>query len=321
MSIMPYYNNIHSVSLSDLEYLSESRFISESENKNKLFDELLYIDKNNIRECKYCNEEFSLISNLKKHLICTCFYKHNINNTSTNDANDANIVNNNSNNISNNISNNNSNNTTVNSNNTYNNCDINNINLYVDLKIPIPFEEDWDLSHISNSQLRSIVVTNYIYSELFKEILENDVNNNVIIHGKDKSGYVYMNHDDKYISMKSNKIAEKTMEKINKTLNDIKGDLKKTMNCRSFNVFRSIVDEKINNYTEKDNYELRYDVNNLICKIYNDKKDISTKLKENVKKNEINKKNNSKKQQKLINKYDSEDEDIEEIEKKEKKMF
>ena len=121
--------------------------------------------------------------------------------------------------------------------------------------------------------------------------------------------------------MKSNKIAEKTMEKINKTLNDIKGDLKKTMNCRSFNVFRSIVDEKINNYTEKDNYELRYDVNNLICKIYNDKKDISTKLKENVKKNEINKKNNSKKQQKLINKYDSEDEDIEEIEKQEKKMF
>ena len=154
MSIMPYNNNIHSVSLSDLEYLSESKFISE--NKNKLFDELLYIDKNNIRKCKYCNEEFSLISNLKKHLICTCFYKHNINNTLTNNANDANdandendendendanIVNNNS----NNISNNNSNNTTVNSNNTYNNCDINNINLYVDLKIPIPFEEDWEI--------------------------------------------------------------------------------------------------------------------------------------------------------------------------------
>jgi hypothetical protein len=295
MSIMPYNNNIHSIKLNDLDYLSKSNFISQ--NKDKIFNELLEIDKNNIRKCKYCNEDFSLISNLKKHLICTCFYKNNILN------NDVNIINNNSNNV------------TINSNNTYNNCDINNINLYVDLKIPIPFEEDWDLSHISNSQLRSIVVTNYIYSELFKEILENESNNNVIIHGNDKNGYVYMNHDDKYISMKSNKIAEKTMEKINKTLNDVKDDLKKTMNYRSFNVFRSMVDEKINDYTEKDNHELRHDVNNLICKIYNDKKQTSIKLAENVKKNISNNKNN------ITNNYDSDNEDIIEIEKKTKNMF
>jgi hypothetical protein len=307
MSIMPYNNNLHTLELSDLEYLANSNCINK--NKNKLFDELSEIDKNNQRKCKYCNKEFSLVSSLKKHFIFNCFY---INIKDTQDNETVNITNN----ITNNIY------------NTYNNCNINNnnINLYVDLKIPIPFEDDWDLSKITNKDMTSILVSNYIYSELLKEILENDINNNVILNSDNKSGFVYMNHNDKYISMKSNKIAEKTMEKLNKTINDTKGNIKDVLNNRVYKLIRNIINEKINDYHNPENKELRNNVNNLMCSIYNNKKKTSIKLAENVKINENNTKENIKQNTKentqyIINDDDSDNEEDNSIIEKDKQKF
>jgi hypothetical protein len=49
MSLIPYYNNIHSIELNNLEHLSESDILSK--NKDEIFNEIINIEKNNIRKC------------------------------------------------------------------------------------------------------------------------------------------------------------------------------------------------------------------------------------------------------------------------------
>ena len=44
-------------------------------NKSELFDIIRHIDKQKIRKCTLCNNEFSKISELKEHLLLECFYK------------------------------------------------------------------------------------------------------------------------------------------------------------------------------------------------------------------------------------------------------
>jgi hypothetical protein len=46
-----------------------------SNNKLELLDIIRYIDKQKIRKCTLCNNEFSKISELKEHLLLECFYK------------------------------------------------------------------------------------------------------------------------------------------------------------------------------------------------------------------------------------------------------
>jgi hypothetical protein len=46
-----------------------------SNNKLELLDIIRHIDKQKIRKCTLCNNEFSKISELKEHLLLECFYK------------------------------------------------------------------------------------------------------------------------------------------------------------------------------------------------------------------------------------------------------
>ena len=264
MSLMPYYNNMHSIELNNLEHLSESDILNK--NKEEIFNEIINIEKNNIRNCKYCNKYFKLINELKKHILVNCFY---INNNKK-----SNILLNNVNNNSNNI--------------TYNNCDINNnnINLYVDVKTPIPFKENWDLSKITNEQLSCILISDYIYSGLLNAILENEMNNNVIINSDKKSGIVYMDHDDKYISLKANVIAEKTMEKLYENLKDINSKIKNNLNDIIYRVIRNNINDKNNEYNDKTHKDLKNSVDNLIFNIYDKNKETAIKLGKNIEKNE-----------------------------------
>ena len=298
-TLIPYYNNIHSIENKDIKYLENSNIINK--NKNELFDEIIYIEKNKLKKCKYCNDYFDHIIELKKHIIVKCFYNVLINRK--NDI-EQNI------NISNNIID--SNNTTNITN--YNNCDINNninnnINLYVNLKTPIPFEDSWDLSQISDEKQFFIMVSEYMYTHLLEAILENDLNNNVIIDSDKKSGSVYMNHNDKYISMKAKKIVEKSMEKLNEHLNIINRKHKKTHLKDVIRFSRQIFNKKYIDY-QNDN-DLKKNVNTVISNIYDKKRDIAQQNAGNVVKiEEFNR--NKKILEDISNNYNSEDEsDIE----------
>jgi hypothetical protein len=266
-TLMPYYNDKHSIEQKDIEHLSNSDIISK--NKEELFNEIINIEKNKCKVCKYCNQEFNIILDLKKHIILNCYFNY---------LSNKNILNNLANiNISDNIIN--SNNTTNNITN-YTNCDVNNINLYIGLEPPIPFEDSWDLSKISNEKQCKIMISEFMYSKLLESILENELNNNVIIDSDKKSGMVYINHNEKYISMKSKQIAEKSMEKLNEHLNIINKNNKTDTLKDVIRYSRQIFNKKFIDF-QKDK-SVKNGVSNLFCNIYEENKDKAKKLADNI---------------------------------------
>jgi len=279
LTLMPYHNDSHSIEPKDIEFLSKSDIINK--NKNELFDEIVNIEKMKCKTCKYCNKDFNLILDLKKHVILECFY----NDLCKRKSDDVNI--NNSNNTSHSHN-------TNHSYNNYTNCDLsnnvnNNINLYLGLKTPVPFEENWDLSQLTTDRKSYILFSEFMYTNLLNSILENEINNNVIINSDNKSGMVYMNHDDKYISMKAKQITEKTMEKLHDQLKNINNECKHFAKIVNYNVARNDINSKFSKYNE-DN-ELKKNVNNVICESFRNKKKHAEKLSENVvRMDELNKK-------------------------------
>lgn len=298
ITLTPIYNEKHTINLSDLKHLNGSTIINR--NKEELFAEIIYIEKNRIKTCKYCNEEFNLICDLKRHLIMYCFHNKllNDNKVTTTNINESYNVNNSYN--------------TNNTNYNYNN----NINLNIGgVKPPIPFEEKWDLSHLSIEKQLAINCSENMYSTLLKEILINDINNNIIINSNHKTGKVYMNHHDKYVNMKCADIADKTMEKLkiqlsstNKHLVDI-DDIRYIIYKTTDRCIRS----KYNSYV--DDKSIRDKVIPLICGIYESKYSVSLEQSNNVMRIEESRKHEQEmKEQEIFSKkysnydYDSESE-------------
>ncbi len=283
LSLIPYHDDKHDITMSELEHLSKSDIINK--NRDELFNEILNIEKNKIRKCKYCDLEFEQIICLKKHIMVNCFHNYLCNKQLSN-INSINISDNSNTNVN-----------TYNTYNrdTYNNCDINNnnnnnINLYLNMKQPIPFEDNWDLSKINTQQNVAIVASKFMYSSLLEAILENEINNNVIMNSDMKSGMVYMNHDDKYIQMKSAIIAEKTMKKLHENMNSMHKSNKNYYMDTTFNHLRHNINDKNNDYLE--DKVIKNSVNNLLCDIYHKHKNLSEKMANNVKLLELSNNNN-----------------------------
>ena len=173
----------------ELSYLTKSNTIYKK--KDKLFCDINYIDKNKCKKCIYCNEDFEKILDLKKHLLMKCFYNELLKNKEEVDNINIHSVNNAEHSYNTTNTNSNNNNTT---------------NIYLQIKSPIPFDSDWDLSNICNKD--SLVFSNYMYTSLLEEILKNEINLNVIIDKDNESGMVYKNDIDKYIEMKSKDIVD-----------------------------------------------------------------------------------------------------------------
>jgi hypothetical protein len=258
LTLSPYYNNVHKIDLSEIEHLKKSNIMDK--HKNELFNELKQIEKNNIKVCKHCNKYFSLVSDLKRHFMIECFYNNLIKKNNEKNINlhkiDASM-----NGINNNLYNTNS-----------NNNNNNNINIFIDptKTTPIPFDEEWDISKINNRDKSSIMISQYMYTELLEEILKNDINLNVIIDKDKESGMVYKNNIDRYIQMKLKDIISNTMNKLNNHLNDI--------NKNDTNSFREIVNfshkminKKYNDFKNNDN--IQEGVKNCMSNIYENKKD------------------------------------------------
>jgi hypothetical protein len=276
LSIIPIYNNMTSILENDISHLKKSNKLDK--NKFLLFQELDKIEKNKLKCCGYCNEEFNLMCDLKKHIITKCFIeelekkekeenkKNNIdeNKNSSSSFNNCESILNTNTNI-----------------NTQNNT-TNNINIILEIKNPISFDNNWDISKIREDTKRDITFSKVMYTRLLEEILNNEINLNVVIDNEKNSGMVYKNDIDKYIQMKSKDIVDKTMEKLNEQLNSINND-----NKMSFEEFTTHCRRQINKkYIDfKKDTNIQEKVENVICSIFENKKlyatDVAKKVMEN----------------------------------------
>ncbi len=272
LSLIPYYYNNHCINIEETNHLEGSNLLSN--NKNELFKIIENIQKNKLKICQFCNEDFNTIYDLRKHMIVKCFFNElnkrknendniinnieksiNCDNNVTN-SNNCNITNNN--NITNNITNNN-NNITNNNNNVTNNLFFN---------IPIPFEDNWDLSEIPKAEKEGIIVSQYVFSRFLNEILKNDKNSNVIIDNDDgtDTGMVYINHKNQYIKMTKNDIMTNTMDKLYDQLYDLvdtnKDTLKVVKECS-----KDYIHNKYNKYIK--DKETKKSLDEIILDTYN----------------------------------------------------
>ena len=101
------------------------------------------------------------------------------------------------------------------------NQQFNNYNI-INMKYPISFDKEWDLSQISYEQkLFLISCCTTKYSELLKFILQNDDNLNVIIENETNTGLVYLNDTEKYIHLNKSEIITQSLTKLNTQLNNL----------------------------------------------------------------------------------------------------
>jgi len=275
LSLIPYYDNIHNIEMNEIEHLKKSKIIDK--NKNELFEELKNIEKNNIKICKYCNKDFTLLSDLKRHFMINCFYNY-IQNKENEKNIKSTILDSCMNGTTNTLYNNSD--TYNNINNTTNN---NNINIIIDptktALTPIPFDDDWDISKITRRDKSSIMISQFMYTELLEEILKNDINLNVIIDREKDSGMVYKNNIDKYIQMKLKDIISNTMEKLNTHLNDInKNDTRSFHDIIKFS--RQMINKKFNDFKNSD--EIQKGVKNCMSNIYDNKKEDAITMAKNI---------------------------------------
>ena len=83
---MPYYENKHCVEEYEIQNLKESKVLSQ--NKNELFNLLDEIDKTKCKKCKFCDNEYARIFDLKKHVLIECFLQ-NLNKNNENISNNT----------------------------------------------------------------------------------------------------------------------------------------------------------------------------------------------------------------------------------------
>ena len=256
LSLLPYQDNDNEI-IEKLNYLKNSDIIFK--NKNKLFNDIFIVEKNKSKNCIYCDKEFNKISDLKEHILVKCFFDELQKENKINKINKNITINNNSTteyNLENSL------NTTNNINN------INNINIYLEIKSPIPFDNEWDLSKINRDYL---TFSKFMYSKLLEEILKNEINLNVIIDKNNDSGIVYKNNIDKYIQMKLKDIVDNTMDKLKKHLLDINNSFTDNILQEFIDMSKNIIENKYDTY--KNNKDIQNSVKEIISNIYEEKKE------------------------------------------------
>ncbi len=281
LTLMSHYNGEHCVKISEVDHLENSNLISQ--NKVELFNELEHIIKNTVKVCKYCNDNFTSVHTLRKHVILKCFHNELVNRNNTAKLN--NITNNttNNNNCSTNNNCNTNNNYSTNDNSHNNNCNNttnnnitnnNNSNYNIFFNLPVPFEDDWDISQIPKVNKNDIMVSQYMFSSFLAEILKNDKNSNVIIDKNDESGMVYLNHKNQYVNMTKKDIILSTMDKLYDQLYDMvennTDSLKVVKECS-----KDYIHNKYNKYIK--DKETNDNINDVMLDTYHTNKDTANK--------------------------------------------
>jgi hypothetical protein len=264
MTLIPFNNNNQKLNYDDIKNHKYTYL-----NKNLLFNELSKNEQNKYKECRYCKKSFNKVIDLRNHIIIECFEKemhkefekNNIKSCSQNIKNVENM-------------------------NNLNNCNItnNNItnNITINIEKPIPFNDSWNISNISDVDKAQLMISQLIYTNLLKEILKNDLNLNVIIDKNKDFGIVYQDDIQKYIKMEINEIIKSSMEKLNKNLLDINSELKNNIYFDKY-----MLDYKTKEINNKyqcyiNNEDTQKKVNDCIVNIFDNIKDDSLKIMRNI---------------------------------------
>ena len=261
LSLLPYQNNIHTINQDEIKELKNNNILNI--NKDKLFDTIININKNKLKDCIYCDKSFHNSIDLRKHLLLGCYIEYNkdlpttLNNIISSSYNTTNNTTNNNTNITNNIP------ITI----------TNNINVQV--KPPISFYADWNISDIKDKA--EIIFSNFMYTDLLKEILKNDENLNVILENKnDETGFVYKDEVNKYIKIKVQDIVDATMTKLNHHLSQFVSDKSGKLIQKYLDEVKKEIDVKLDDY--KNDKKINSGVKNVISDIYEQKKDDAIKI-------------------------------------------
>lgn len=161
------------------------------------------------------------------------------------------------------------------------------ININIINNNPIPFDQEWDLSKIDDNKKREIIFSNIMFTSLLENILKNDKNLNVILEKEEESGYIYKNENDKYISMKTEEILDKTMNKLHKHMKDTNNYFKNnySSNNEVIDTIENIMDNKYNTYS--DNELMKIKVNPFLSEIYDKNKEKAINIMKNISLNSI----------------------------------
>jgi hypothetical protein len=192
--------------------------------------------------CEHCNKSFSRNYNLKVHQENRC---------KKNSMKDE---------LNNNITNYNTLNTTNNTLNTTNN------NIMVNI-LCNPFENKFDISHIDQLTKMDLII-NIIYTKALEHILENKNNLNLLLEDDHETAVLYKNEKEKFVRMNKSEFTKNIMQNMKNTLSYMNDETAK--NPYLTERIDEIINLKYNKYTEEK--QTNDIVNDMICKIYDQKK-------------------------------------------------
>jgi hypothetical protein len=150
--------------------------------------------------CPVCSKCYDKKIDLKKHILIECVIVDcdEIHNLCDNEL----IINNN---------------VINNGNITTNNNITNNVNITNNIQCPVSFDDEWDISHMTNEEKSLLLISMYKYTKTLEFILKNNKNLNVVVDKKTQSGLVYKNNSIEIMSLSD--ICDKSFDKLNIHLN------------------------------------------------------------------------------------------------------
>jgi hypothetical protein len=167
-------------------------------------------------------------------------------------------------------------------NNIQNQNNITNNHITINIDKLISFNDEWDIDNLKESQKNNLLVTNLMYTQLLKIILENEFNNNVIIENKDSThGLIFKKFNDykQYEEISIDEIINESMIKLHKQLSTIYDNFLSTNekydsdNSFSDHVLKQkkITNQKLNDFLN--NKKIKNTVIDIVKKIYIDNKE------------------------------------------------
>ena len=262
LSLIPYYKDNQNIDIEIIKNINKYVIT-----KNKLFELLSNIEKNKLRHCELCYKKFTKKYDLKKHIILECV------NISFEKENNYDNRDNHDNNINNTIN-------YITNNNNYNL----NITNHIHINSTVPFDKEWDVSHLNNDEKTLLIISMHKYTKTLESLLKNKNNHNVIIDKSSNSGLVYKNDIEKYIQMRSKDIVDNTMDKLKRHLLEINNNSRDSILLDCLDVSKKIIENKHENYVN--NETIQKGVKDVISNIFENKKekaiDISNNLKDNI---------------------------------------
>jgi len=167
-------------------------------------------------------------------------------------------------------------------NNIQNQNNITNNHITINIDKLISFNDDWDIDNLKESQKNNLLVTNLMYTQLLKIILETEFNNNVIIENKESThGLIFkkVNNHKQYEEISIDEIINESMIKLHKQLSTIYDNFLSTNekydsdNSFSDHVLKqkNLTNQKLTDFLN--NKKIKNTVIDIVKKIYIDNKE------------------------------------------------